>query len=124
MLWPTFAVELLQVELGLGQGPVVLVALRQPGHAGAAGLEGLDDFFAIAAQAQGDFGRGQFTRRRVEVLVEQLSALPATFVAFLQQGVLTQGSERFAADAQFDFGFFVHEGAIQALADNNALMTR
>lgn len=38
-LGPAFAVELLQVELGLGQVPVVFVALGQAGDALAAGLE-------------------------------------------------------------------------------------
>ncbi|MND97790.1 hypothetical protein D3C80_901200 [compost metagenome] len=83
-LGPAFAVEFLQVELGFGQVPVVLVTHRQAGDALAAGLEGLDHFFAILAQAQGDFGLGQVALGRVEVLIHQLTAFPATFVAFFQ----------------------------------------
>ena len=81
---PAFAVEFLQIELGFGQVPVVLVTHGQAGDALAAGLEGLNHFFAILAQAQGDFGPGQVALGRVEVLIHQLTAFPATFVAFFQ----------------------------------------
>ena len=81
---PAFTVEFFQIEFGLGQVPVVLVTYGQAGDALAAGLEGLDHFFAILAQAQGDFGPGQVSLRGVEVLIHQLTAFPATFVAFFQ----------------------------------------
>ncbi|MNY62961.1 hypothetical protein D3C86_1998620 [compost metagenome] len=81
----------------------------------AAGLEGLDDDLAVAAQAQRNLGSGQIAFRGVEVLVEQLTAFPTTFVALLQQRVFAQGSQGFTADAQFYFGFFLHGWRIQAL---------
>ena len=84
LLRPAFAVEFLHVELGFGQVPVVFVTLGQTGDALATGLEGLNHFFAILAQAQGNLGAGQVALRRVEVLVHQLTAFPATFVAFFQ----------------------------------------
>ncbi|MNM61466.1 hypothetical protein D3C81_727670 [compost metagenome] len=86
----------------------MLVALGQARDALAAGLEGLDDHFAVAAQAQCDLGGGQVTLRGVEVLVQQFALLPARLVALLQQWVFAQGGEGLAADPQFDFGFFVH----------------
>ncbi|MNQ95014.1 hypothetical protein D3C85_1105540 [compost metagenome] len=81
---PAFAVKFLHVELGFGQVPVVLVPLGQAGDTLAAGLEGLNHVFAVTAQAQGNLGQGQVTLWRVEVLVHQLTAFPATFVAFFQ----------------------------------------
>lgn len=86
----------------------MFIALRQAGDALAAGLEGLDDLFAVAAQAQRDLGGGQVTLRGVEVLIQQLALLPARLVTLLQQWVFAQGGEGLAADPQFDFGFFVH----------------
>jgi len=83
-LGPALAVEFLHVELGFGQFPVVFVTFRQAGDALAAGLEGLDNVVTVLAQAQGDFGAGQVAFRGVEVLVHQLTAFPATFVAFFQ----------------------------------------
>ncbi|MNP37520.1 hypothetical protein D3C76_1309750 [compost metagenome] len=118
---PAFAVELFQVELGLGQVPVVFVALGQAGDALAAGLEGLDHHIAVAAQAQGDLGGGQVALRGVEVLVEQFAALPPGLVALVQQWVFTQGGEGLAADPQFDFGFFMHCWVIQARMTGSVL---
>ena len=83
-LGPAFAVEFLHVELGFGQLPVVLVTLGQTGNALAASLEGLNHFVTVLAQAQGDFGLGQVALGGVEVLVHQLTAFPAIFVAFFQ----------------------------------------
>jgi hypothetical protein len=101
------------IELGFRQFPVVLVTLGQTGDALATGLEGLYHFVTVLAQAQGDLGLGEVALGGVEVLVHQLTAFPATFVAFLQQRVLAQGSEGFAADAEFDFSFFLHGRNIQ-----------
>ena len=84
LLGPALAIEFLHVELGFGQVPVVFVAFRQAGDALAAGLEGLDDVVTVLAQAQGNLGLGQVTLGGVEVLVHQLTAFPATFVAFFQ----------------------------------------
>ena len=113
LLGPAFAVEFLHVELGFGQFPVVLVAFRQAGDALATGLEGLDDVVTVLAQAQGNFGLGQVALGGVEILVHQLTAFPATFVAFFQQRVLTQRGEGLAADAKLDFSFFLHGRYIQ-----------
>ncbi|MNQ75494.1 hypothetical protein D3C85_902940 [compost metagenome] len=83
-LGPAFAVEFFHVELGFRQLPVVFIAFGQTSNALATGLEGLNDFVTVLAQAQGDFGLGQIALRGVEVLVHQLTAFPATFVAFFQ----------------------------------------
>ncbi|MNZ69888.1 hypothetical protein D3C78_882040 [compost metagenome] len=121
LLWPALGVEFFQVELGLGQLPLELVALGQAGDALAAGLEGLDHHIAVAAQAQGDLGGGQVALRGVEVLVEQFAALPPGLVALVQQWVFTQGGEGLAADPQFDFGFFMHCWVIQARMTGSVL---
>ncbi|MCY1536232.1 hypothetical protein D9M68_716780 [compost metagenome] len=81
----------------------------------AASLQGLDELLAIAAQAQGDLGFGQVAARGVEVLVEQLALFPATLVSLFQQRVLAQGGQGVAADPQFDFGFFDHDGELKRL---------
>ncbi len=73
-----------------------------------ASFHGLDDLIAVAADAQGDFGLRQLTFGGIEILVRQFQALPATLVALLEQRVFTQCSEGLAADAEFDFCFFLH----------------
>ncbi len=55
---PATVVELFQVELGLAQVPVPLVALGQAGNALAATLQRLNELLAVAAQAQRDLGTG------------------------------------------------------------------
>ena len=112
---PAAVIELFQIQFGLAQVPVPLVALGQAGNTLAAGLQGLDDLLAVAAQAQGNLGLGQITGGGVVVLIEQLALLPATLVALLEQGVVTQGVQGFATDPQFDFGFFVHADEDQCL---------
>ncbi|MNT49026.1 hypothetical protein D3C72_1858510 [compost metagenome] len=99
---------MLRVQLGLVQIPVPLVALGEAGHALTTGLEGLDDLVAIAAQAQGHAGLGEVAGGGVEVLVEELAALPAGFVALFQQRMVAQGFQGLAAGAKLDFGLFVH----------------
>ncbi|KPB87179.1 Uncharacterized protein AC504_2922 [Pseudomonas syringae pv. maculicola] len=108
LLGPAIAFELFQVELGFAQVPVVFIALGQAGNTLPARLHGLDDLIAIATDAQGDFGLCQLALWGIEILIRQFKALPATLVALLEQRMFAQCSEGLAADAEFDFCFFLH----------------
>ena len=88
------------------QVPVPLVAFGQPGHALPAAFQRLDVLLAVAACAArpGGPARGRGCRSTGCTV----RGAPSRFVALLQQRVLLQGFQGGAADAEFDFGFFLH----------------
>ncbi len=96
---PAVIAKLLDVQLGLVQVPVPLVAFGQAGDALAAAFQGLDELLAVAPQAQRHAGMSQFALGGVVILVEQLMARPAALVALLQQRMFAQGEQSLAAGA-------------------------